>query len=247
MAIHIRMPVPRLRRGALAAAAVLAVTLAGAASAAACGTTARASADRAPRTAPLIVGDSTLLLATPRLGRLGFHADAQGCRQFDAGLAILSARRHAGRLPRVAILALGANGEVERRQIARALKITGSTRVLGLVTPRNHAATAARMRRAARTHPKRVRVLDWARHSAGRSSWFAADGLHVSHAGARAFARFLHREARPLLRVDPILRSAPTRRRMEPRRRPTTTARTTRARAWSPSGPRFRTPRAPRR
>lgn len=200
MAIHIRMPVSRLRRGALAAAGALVVTAAAAAPAAACGTTARASADRAPRTAPLIVGDSTMLLATPRLGRLGFHADAQGCRQFDAGVAILSARRHAGRLPRVAILALGANGEVGSGQIGRALRITGGRRVLGLVTPRNHAATAAAMRRAARRHPKRVRVFDWARHSAGHSAWFAGDGLHVSHAGARAFARFLHRQARPLLR-----------------------------------------------
>ena len=34
-------------------------------------------------------------------------------------------------------------------------------------------------------------MLDWVRYSAGRSSWFAGDGLHLAPAGARAFTRLL--------------------------------------------------------
>lgn len=189
-----------LRLALPALGATAAVSAVAAAPASACGTASRATATRAAQRAPLIVGDSTMLLAAPRLGRLGFNADAQGCRQFEAGVAILSARRHAHRLPRLAILALGANGDATAGQIRRALTITGPRRVLGLVTPRNSAPTRAAMRRAARRHPRRVRLFDWFAHSGGHPSWFAGDGLHVSHAGARAFARFVDRRAGPLTR-----------------------------------------------
>jgi len=58
---------------------------------------------------PLVIGDSTMIFAAPLLAGRGFEADAHGCRQFSAGVAMLRARRHAHTLPRVAILALGAN------------------------------------------------------------------------------------------------------------------------------------------
>ena len=173
----------------------------------ACNATARGRAVEAKSPhgpAPLIIGDSTMILAAPKLGRRGIEADARGCRQFDAGVAMLAARRRAGRLPRVAILALGANGPVASRSIARALRIMGRRRVLGLVTPRNSAATGAAMRAAARRHPNRVLLIDWAAFSAGRS-WFAGDGLHVTYTGAQAFADLVRRRVAPL--VAPPLRA----------------------------------------
>ena len=51
-------------------------------------------------------------------------------------------------------------------------------------------------------HPGRIDVLDWVRHSRGHGSWFQPDGLHLTFAGAAAFARFLVR-ARPLARRSP--------------------------------------------
>ena len=146
-----------------------------------------------PGRAPLILGDSTMIFATPRLGRLGLEADAHGCRQFAAGAAMLAARRRAGSLPTLAVLALGANGPVSTGQMAAAMRTLGVARVLGLVTPRNAAGTAARMRHVAARHPNRVVLVDWARFSAGRGAWFAGDGLHVTFAGAHAFARFVRR------------------------------------------------------
>lgn len=146
--------------------------------------------------APLVVGDSTLLIAADSLAAHGISADAMGCRAFDAGLAILSARRHARSLPRLAVLALGSNGTVTGAQIGRALSITGPKRVLGLVTPVNNASAAAAMHRAARRHPQRVLLIDWARRSAGQGSWFI-DGLHPSYPGARAFAHLIERRLRP--------------------------------------------------
>jgi hypothetical protein len=154
--------------------------------------------------APLIVGDSTMIIATPLLGRRGFVADARGCRQFSAGVSLLAARRRAGRLPRVVVLALGANGPIARGSVVRALRVLGRSRVLVLVTPRQSAGSVAAIRWAARRFPSRVMVVDWAGFSGGRRGWFAGDGLHVSHTGARAFANLVRRRVRPL--VDPPLR-----------------------------------------
>src|SRR3954447_22727830 len=137
---------------------------------------------------PLIIGDSTMIFAAPFLGGLGFEADAHGCRQFSTGVAMLAGRRHAGTLPRIAILALGANGPIPGSGIRAALRAIGRRRILGLVTPRNLSSSQTQMRRAAGAHPDRVLLIDWARFSAGHGSWFGGDGLHVNRAGAGAAA-----------------------------------------------------------
>jgi hypothetical protein len=148
---------------------------------------------------PLIIGDSTMIFAAPLLAGRGLEADAHGCRQFGAGVAMLRARRHAHTLARVAILALGANGPIPGRGISHALRAMGRRRVLGLVTPRNLTSSQAQIRRAAGAHPDRVLLIDWARFSAGHGSWFGGDGLHVNQTGARAFARLIRRRVAPLV------------------------------------------------
>jgi hypothetical protein len=189
-------------RGRWGAGALLAAALAGvsAAPAAACDEAQR-SAAAGPHAGrpPLIVGDSTMIFAAPWLGRRGFEADAHGCRQFSAGVSMLAARRRAGTLPRYDVLALGANGPVSEPTIEHALRVIGRSRVLGLVTPRNLAVTRASMHRAARRHPDRVLVIDWASFSRGHAGWFGGDGLHVNSAGARAYAAFIAARSRPEL------------------------------------------------
>ena len=147
--------------------------------------------------APLIIGDSTMIFAAPYLGRRGFQADAHGCRQFSAGVAMLAGRRRSGTLPWYPVLALGANGPVSRPAIERALRAIGPRRVLGLVTPRNLSSSRASMRAAKRRHPARVLLLDWAAFSQGHAGWFGGDGLHVNDSGARAFAAFVARHSSP--------------------------------------------------
>jgi hypothetical protein len=159
------------------------------------------------RRAPLIVGDSTMLLATPYLARLGIEADARGCRQLEAGIELLAARRRAHALPVVAVLALGANGAIGAGAIARALRILGPYRVLGLVTPSHAGAgSTAAMRRAARRLPERIVLLDWQAHSRRARGVFAGDGLHVSDHGARVFAAFVRRRLEPFVGPPPSLR-----------------------------------------
>jgi len=200
MLFHRHMARTRPLAGAVAlAGAALALTLTATPAAASCGETNVQQAKRtrsAHGAAPLVVGDSTLLIAANTLARNGIAADAMSCRAFDAGVAILSTHRHNHTLPRLAVLALGSNGTVSGAQISRALAITGPKRVLGLVTPVNNPSAVAAMKRAARRHPNRVLLIDWAKRSAGQGGWFI-DGLHPSHPGAGALARFIQQRLRP--------------------------------------------------
>jgi hypothetical protein len=149
--------------------------------------------------APLVIGDSTLILAAPKLGAMGIEADARGCRQFTAGVSELAHRRHAGTLPLVTVMALGANGPISSSAMARALLIVGPHRVLALVTARRSQASDRVIYATARHHRDRVLLMDWAAFSAHHPSWFAGDGLHVGDDGARAYARFIRRKLRPFI------------------------------------------------
>jgi hypothetical protein len=148
----------------------------------------------APRP-PLAIGDSSMLLALPALARVGYKVNARGCRQFAEGLGVLQDARRHHRLPRLAVLALGADASVSAGQIAQARKIMGPKRKLGLVTPREtgggESKDAAVIRNAAQRDPVHIKVLDWVHYSAGHSSWFQPDGLHLTFSGAKAFARLL--------------------------------------------------------
>ena len=148
---------------------------------------------RRPGAPPLAIGDSVMLGAAPQLRRRGFEVDVRGCRQMTEGLGVLSARRHAGALPDVVVVALGTNWTVTTGQIRAALRILGPERVLGLVTPPEVGGVAssdqAAIRAAGQRWKLRVKVLDWVARSAGRSwTW---DGMHLKPDGAAAYARLL--------------------------------------------------------
>jgi hypothetical protein len=175
------------------AIAVVAIAVAPAAQAA-CGGVKHYSPSAAKRSpAPLAIGDSVMMGAVEPLRRAGFEIDVRGCRQMGEGLGVLLARKRSGSLPGVVVMALGNNWTVTTSDIRRALRILGSQRLLGLVTPRGEMASARdSIRAAGRRWPARVKVLDWAARSAGKAwTW---DGLHLTPAGARGFARLL-REA----------------------------------------------------
>jgi hypothetical protein len=172
--------------GGLAAAVALAVP----AAAEACGASQQHGpvANDRPGPAPLAVGDSVMLGAVPELRRAGFEVNARGCRQMSEGVELLASRP--GSLPDRVVVALGYNWTITIEEIRRALIILGPRRVLGMVTPRGEYASArAAIHAAGRRWPARVQVLRWAARSSGKPwTW---DGLHLTPAGARGFARLL--------------------------------------------------------
>ena len=136
-----------------------------------------------------------MLLALPALARVGYKVNARGCRQFGEGLRLLRGARRRHQLPHLVVLALGADASVTAGEIQQAKKILGPKRKLGLVTPRESGGgesnDAKVIRNAGQRDPTRVKVLDWVHYSAGHSSWFQPDGLHLTFSGAKAFARLL--------------------------------------------------------
>jgi hypothetical protein len=135
-----------------------------------------------------------MLLALFDLARVGYEANAHGCRQFPEALALLRQRKAHGTLPHMVVIALGADGSISHEQIGETLGLLCCTRLLVLVTPRElgggSGSDAATVREEARRHRGRIRLLDWVKFSAGRA-WFQPDGLHLTTAGAAAFTRLL--------------------------------------------------------
>jgi hypothetical protein len=143
-------------------------------------------------TAPLAIGDSVLADAVPQLAQVGFEADGMVCRQMRQGIDILKER--GASLPRLVVLALGANGEVTPLQIQEALGILGPSRVLALVTPHGSVVSSdsAVIRSAASEHPGRIILLDWDRLAGEHPEWLAPDGVHLAgSAGIAAFAQLI--------------------------------------------------------
>lgn len=192
-----------LRRTIAIAAATLSATLGWAAPAlAGCGGVQHRAAINPPKALgrpALVIGDSVLLGAMGPVAAAGFEINTKGCRPWREGIKIISARKASGSLPRLVFVALGSNGGVNSAQLQQALSLMGRDRILGLVTPRGNGNSAGNavptIRAFAKRHPGRVVLADWVAVSAGKSSYFAADGLHLGHPGARALATLL-RESR---------------------------------------------------
>jgi hypothetical protein len=151
------------------------------------------------------IGDSSMILAAPRLGRRGIDADARGCRGFADGLRIIRARRKEGRLPHVVLLALGSNGALTRDDLRALRRAVGPRRILALATSRNNGRARAAMRAHARADPHRTILVDWKTHSDGRPSWFGGDDLHPNpDPGAVAMARFYAARIAPVVRPSSL-------------------------------------------
>ena len=147
---------------------------------------------------PLAIGDSVMLLAVKPLARVGFNANARGCRQWSEGHRILRRRKRMGRLPRLVVMALGTNWYITRDEIGRTRRLLGRKRVLAIVTPRDPGGSgdAKRIRAAGRAHPRNIKVIDWVRFSRGHGSWFGGDGIHLTYTGVENYVRCLKRSLR---------------------------------------------------
>jgi len=151
--------------------------------------------------APIAIGDSSMLLALPQLAKEGYRGNARGCRQWAEGLAVI---RDLRKPPRLVVMALGADGVITKEDVHKALDLVGKQRKLGLVTPRELGGGSSHdaevVRKEAQKHKHRIVLLDWVKYSAGHSSWFQPDGLHLTFEGADAVAKFLKK---PLKHLPP--------------------------------------------
>ena len=186
----------------LLATVCLILLAAEAAQAQGCGYAHRAPAGGRIGAAPLALGDSVKLGAVRELSRRGFEVDARCARHPAEGVQIVRQRRRRGTLPEIVVVALGTNIAMSSRDIARMLRAAGRRRTLMLVTPYRswQPFHTQPMRRAARRHPRRVKLIDWSRRASRNRHWIWSDGTHLRPAGVDAYTRILKRAAWSRLR-----------------------------------------------
>jgi hypothetical protein len=140
-----------------------------------------------------------MLLAVNALAQAGFNTNAQGCRQWSQGHAILRRKKRHGTLPRLVVMALGTNWYITRDEIGRTRRLLGKRRALAIVTPREpggYLGDAKRIRAAARAHPRNIKLIDWVRFSRGHGGWFGGDGIHLTYTGVTKYVRCIRRSLR---------------------------------------------------
>jgi lysophospholipase L1-like esterase len=181
----------RLRHSvtAAASAALLAVLLGPAA-------TAAATPSAVVATGRYALGDSVMLGARSGLTARGFQVNAAESRQFSAAVSIVRAKVANRTLPRNVVLALGTNGYIRTSDCTAIVSAAGTARRIFLVTnrvPRTWQASNNRVLKAcdAAFTSSRVVLVDWYTYSAGRASWFYSDGIHLKPAGRSAYATML--------------------------------------------------------
>jgi hypothetical protein len=147
---------------------------------------------------PLAIGDSVLLGAAHEVAARGFEVDAREGRFMRHALRILRHLRQAHRRPPVVVVAIGTNEPPTAIEVHHALALLRRGQTLVFVTPKRSwsGLPDGAVRAAHRSHPRRVKVLDWLSFSAGHDPWFYGDGTHLRPAGARGYAALLARALR---------------------------------------------------
>jgi hypothetical protein len=151
-----------------------------------------------PATTPVAgafaVGDSVMLDAAAGLKSHGITVDAAVSRQFTAGTAILRQMAASGRLPGEVVVDLGTNGPFSAALFDQMMTIMRGVRRVVFVTvkvPRFWEADVNNALRAGVARWPNARLADWYAISRNQPSWFAADGFHLTPAGAAAYTQLV--------------------------------------------------------
>jgi lysophospholipase L1-like esterase len=94
----------------------------------------------------------------------------------------------------------------DAKQVLTALHRAGVREVLWLTLRATHHPYVTMndaLHELAKTTPW-LTVVDWNRYSRSHPDWFKDDGLHLTHAGAIAMARLLHRTLAALPRATDV-------------------------------------------
>ncbi|MGD9697021.1 MAG: hypothetical protein AB7V42_15325 [Thermoleophilia bacterium] len=130
---------------------------------------------------------------------------APGCLGGTPPPVLADARALGAELGDVVVVNVGYNDDASRYDIPAvmsAFRAAGVRAVVwvtlrdlrGRYTATNALIRAAQRRAARGGRGPVVRIADWNAYSAGRSSWFASDGLHLNAGGALGLAGLLRRE-----------------------------------------------------
>jgi hypothetical protein len=148
------------------------------------------------------MGDSVLLAARDAMEETFpiITVDAAVSRQSPAVFDRIRARKAAGKLGDVVVIATGTNGTVVSSDLTSVLSMLSDRSRVVLVTPKAPRSwidkNNAIIKNAAKSYPN-VRVADWNSYARGHREWFYADGIHTRPgAGSDAYASLIRETLR---------------------------------------------------
>jgi peptidoglycan/LPS O-acetylase OafA/YrhL/proteasome lid subunit RPN8/RPN11 len=149
------------------------------------------------------LGDSVMLAARGAIEDAFpvVKVDAAISRQSTQVFERIALRRDVGKLGDVVVIHTGTNGSVRASELDRVLRSLKDRSRVVLVTvraqrswvPQNNEVIRAA---AAKYATGNVRLADWAVYSAGKPSWFYADGIHTKSAGSEQYAKLIRETLR---------------------------------------------------
>jgi peptidoglycan/LPS O-acetylase OafA/YrhL len=148
------------------------------------------------------IGDSVLVDVAPTLSKLlpGIVIDAAIGRQLIDTPAVVNHLKAEGKLSHRVIIELGTNGPFTTEQLVSLLDSLGSVQQVILVNTRVprpwESAVNATLAQVAATRPVTT-LVDWYAASAGHSSFFYPDGVHLNPAGSQVYATVVAKSVQP--------------------------------------------------
>ncbi|GMX63208.1 acyltransferase family protein [Paenibacillus elgii] len=147
------------------------------------------------------IGDSVLLGTAAQLEKQlpGIVIDGKVGRQLSQAQEVVDRLRSKGKLGSRIILELGTNGAFSKKQLESLLHSLADAEQIVLVNtrvPRPWEGTVNDMLKEASGRLANTTLVDWHAASAGKASFFAADGVHLNAAGAEYYASLLAKAVR---------------------------------------------------
>ncbi|WP_051350992.1 acyltransferase family protein [Sulfobacillus thermosulfidooxidans] len=142
------------------------------------------------------IGDSIMIDATPYLRQLlpGIVISAQIGRQFIQAPAVIAQLRQDGLLGHYVIVELGTNGPFTLQQLDALIASLGHRQIIFVNTrvPRPwQNIVNSTLAQGAQQFPGHVHIVNWYQASAGKSSYFYPDGVHLNPQGAAYYASLI--------------------------------------------------------
>jgi len=142
------------------------------------------------------IGDSVMLGARTQLIARGFRVNAEVSRQFRDAPHLVHHLAIGGHLPVDVVVHLGTNGPIDGADCDALIRAAGTDRHVFLVTVKMprwwRDQVNWRLHACARRHAN-ASIIDWYGYSHDHTTWFYADGFHLTPAGREAYAAFLDR------------------------------------------------------
>lgn len=148
------------------------------------------------------VGDSIMIDIAPYLKNAfpNITIDAKIGRQLSKAIPAVEQLKNQGNLGNHVIIGLGTNGAFTKDQLVSLVQLIGSERKIILVNtrvPRPWESLVNEKLKEVASAYQNVTLVDWYSASAGNKAYFEPDGVHLTKAGAEAYAALVAKTVIP--------------------------------------------------